>query len=297
MDLQHIDHQHLVYFYWVAKLMNFTKAAEQCRCSKSHISKAIAQLEFDLKAKLLQRTTRQLELTEAGEYLFKITSEMMLQLNDSLSRLQDITHQPHGHLKLSAPPALAEMMLAPIFGKFFKKHADISIHCDCESRKIDIVKEGYDAVFRNAKLEDSNYIARYLTDIQYVCVASKNICKEVAKAIKTPEDIQNFPTFAYDMPGGVQWVFEKGDQQKHIKLQPKLTSNLSMMVLAALESSKGIAVLPDFLIKKELKEKTLKKVLPSWHLRKIPLYLIYPSKEYMPLKNRVFIDFICDHFS
>lgn len=296
MDISKIDHQQLAYFYWVATFMNFTKAAQVCQCSKSHISKAVTQLERDLKTKLLQRTTRQIELTESGEYLFIVTKDMMQQLQDGLGRLQEITNKPHGHLKISAPPALAEILLAPMLAKFYRQYPEITIQCRCESRVVDIIKECYDLVFRNATLEDANFIARHLIDIQYICVTGKNMQKQL-KHIKTPKDIKNFPTFAYDMPGGIEWIFKKDTQQQHITLKPILTSNLSTMVLSVLESSKGIAVLPDFLIKDALKKKEILQVLPEWHLKEIPLYLIYPSKEYIPLKTRMFIEFIMKSFN
>lgn len=295
MPINTLDHQHLYYFYWVATLKNFTQAAKKNRCSKSHISKAISQLESDLKTKLFQRTTRHIELTESGEHLLTVVSKLFKDLDEGLDTLQTLTNKPAGHIRLSAPPALAKSMLAPLIAAFIKHYPDISIHCDCESTVVDLVKDNYDLAFRNTKLPDSTDIARHLTDIQFVCVAS-HTCASVIKKIKRPHDIEDYAIFAYNMPGGIEWLFEKDGCKEHVHLNPSFTSNLSMMILATLQSSKGIAILPDFLIQDELNNKSITQVLPQWTLRKNPLYLVYPSKEFMPLKTRVLINFIVDWF-
>lgn len=295
MELANIDHQSLFYFYQVAVTNNFTAAAKVARCSKSHISKSISQLELDLQTKLFVRTTRQLQLTESGEHLFVIVQQMFSQLQQGIDQLQTITQKPAGQLKISAPPGMAEVLLSPLFAKFFKQFSDIRLHCQCDGAMIDIIKEGYDVAFRNANLQDSNYIARHLTDIQYICVAS-NTCDKVIKKIKQPQELKNFHTFSYAMPGGVEWIFENGEEQVNLELNPTFTSNLSMVVLSTLQQSKGIAMLPDFLVKKLLREKKLIRVLPKWKLRSIPLYLVYASKDYMPLKTKVFIEFMLKQF-
>jgi DNA-binding transcriptional LysR family regulator len=289
-----IDQQDYYNFYNVARYLSFTKAAQALNRSKSYISKSISSLEVQLQTKLIQRTTNNLTLTQAGERLFQTVTAMQVTLESGLESLQTINQVPMGRLNISAPPALAESVLAPALALFSKKYPHITMQINCESRLVHVIDDGFDIIFRSAILEDANFIARPLLSCGYSCVA--NIAaKEKISHLKHPNDLTTLPCFAYGKSGVAQWTFEKEQETITVPLQPIFYSNLSSMIKSFLMLSEGIAVLPNFVVQEDLKEGRLLPVLPTWDMMESPVYMVYPSRHYMPLKLKCFIDFMLQY--
>lgn len=285
------DQRDLLIFHQVALSHSFTKAADVLLVSKGHVSKAISRLEQQLEKKLFQRSTRQLVLTDAGEQLFATTLEMQAALARGLETLQILGDEPRGILRITAPPALAEAILAPAFVAFRQQYPGVMIELNLESRLVDPIAEGYDVVFRSARLEDSNLIARKLMDIESKLVASSSFLKRYDR-LKTPQDLTEIPCVAYRAQPKVTWNFKKSNKRMLVDISPVLTSNLLSFLKASVLNGMGVALLPSFMMQEEIKQKRLVAVLPEWELPSAPLYVVYPSRDYMPFKVKCFISFL-----
>ena len=287
------DQRDLLNFHHVALHGSFTKAADSLQVSKSHISKSISRLEQQLQKKILQRSTRQLVLTEAGEQLFATTTMMQATLTQGLEKLQVLAGKPKGKLKISAPPAFAVEVLAPLLVKFMQAYPDVTIELDLASKLVDIISGGYDLVFRSALLKDSNLIARKLFDCDDILVASPTLFNQHQMPV-LPQDLERLPCIAYQASGSskINWQLKKNNQNRVVNLTPVLTCNLMAMLKKCALNGAGVARLPLFMVKDELQQKQLYRVLPEWNLSGAALYMVYPSREYLPLKTRCFIDFV-----
>jgi DNA-binding transcriptional LysR family regulator len=287
------DPRDLLNFYCIVNSKGFTAAAKVMQVSKGYLSKSLHRLELMLNAKLLHRSTRQFVLTEAGEELFNTLSIMHNNLQASLENLQQLSGIPKGEIKISAPPAYAEYLLAGKFASFMEKYPGIIINLDLHSELVDVVGGGYDLVIRGAKLVDSRVIARKLVDIKNVLVASKKFIKANG-APKEPIELLNFKCAAYRNPDKIVWRFKNGRSKQDIAIKPQLSSNLSSMLKACVLADFGIASLPLFMVEEELGRNKLQLVLRDWQLEDTPGYLLYPARDYMPLKTRLLVDYLCD---
>ncbi len=285
------DQRDLLVFHAVALQMNFTKAAESLNVSKGHVSKSISRLESQLKLKLFQRSTRRLVLTDAGERLLETTKEMQATLLDGLEALQGISGDPIGTLKVSAPPGLGEAVLAPMFAMFMQKYPEVNIDLVLESRLIDLIAEGYDVIFRSAELNDSSLVARKLLDVDYCLVAAPEIFSNYPEP-SHPEDLKELPCIAYKTPGKLVWEFKQAKKNTHVDINPQLTCNLSSFLKTSVLNGAGVTVMPIFMVEDEIAEKKLRVLLPEWQLKSFQVYLVYPSRQHIPLKLRCFIDFV-----
>ena len=286
-----IDQRDLENFYYVVTTNSFTAAAAALGVSKGYISKSIAKLEQELQLKLFNRSTRQLLLTTAGERLFATVADMQQQLQSGLDNLQQLTGEPIGELKISAPPALSECLLAPMLTKFQQKYPQVTIDISLQSKVVDVIAGGYDLVFRGAKLDESNLIARKIFAIKNVLVASKDFVQQYGLPAKV-EELNDFHVLAYKSSGKIIWQFKQQNKVVNLNVEPKFVTNLSTMLKAMVISGCGITSLPDFTVTEEIKQNKLVYVLPEWEQVQQTLYVLYPSREYMPLKTKCMLDFI-----
>ncbi|MDF1797250.1 MAG: LysR family transcriptional regulator [Coxiellaceae bacterium] len=289
-----IDQRDLFNFYHTVCQQSFTKAAEHLGVSKGYISKSIYRLEAQLKQKLMQRTTRQFTLTPAGEELFATANSMQATLQSGLESLQVLNQSPHGLIKVSASPAVANRFLAPLFARFMVAFPNITIDVDIDTTFVDIIGKQYDMVFRGARLEDSNLVAKKLFDIGNILVASPALFEHYPKP-STPEDLAQLPCMAYPIDGRVIWRFQHQRKKSVINIKPKLVCNHSAFLRQCALSGGGVASIQSLLIHDEIKQGKLIHLLPEWQLRSTPLYMLYPSREFLPLKTRCLIDFIVEH--
>ncbi|OGO93050.1 MAG: hypothetical protein A3F41_04130 [Coxiella sp. RIFCSPHIGHO2_12_FULL_44_14] len=289
------DQRDLLVFHQVALNQSFTKAAVVLAVSKGYVSRVIRRLEHQLEKKLLQRSTRQLVLTDAGEQLFSTTQAMQATLEKGLEALQTASQIPKGLLRISAPPAFAEVLLAPIFAAFQQQYPAVIIEIDLQSRLVDPIAAGYDLIFRSARLSDSNLIARKLFDIENVFLATPEFLQQ-HHPLKIPQDLKKVPCVAYGFHSETTWHFSRAKQQETVTLTPVLKSNLLSFLKECALNHLGVVALPLFMVKKELAEQRLHILLPEWQLSSAPLYMVYPSREYLPFKVKCLIEFLT-HYS
>lgn len=282
----------MVLFYYVVELNSFSKAAEKLGVSKAFISKHINKLENDLKCRLLNRSTRRLSLTEAGEIFYQYSqslSELATEAYEAIHRLQS---KPSGLLKIAAPPAFATHVLPEVLIEFKKKYPDIRVNIVSESTIVDIVKHGYDLAVRSAYLPDSTLIGQKIASLTNVLCASPDYLKKHS-IIKEPDQLSQHPFAIYTTQKLTHELsFNKKNKQKNISINAHFQCNSLDLIAQLVLGDACLGILPEFMIRDALKQKKLVHCLPEYKLSDSPLYAVYPERKLKPLKVKLFIDLL-----
>lgn len=279
-------------FYYVVELKSFSKAANRLNVSKSYISKKLTRLEQMLKVRLLSRTTRKLILTEAGESFYHYCASIVREGNEAYSMMSELQGKPSGTLKISVPPALGLNLLAPMLPEFLAVNPNVSLHIELENRLVDLVKEGYDLALRSAKLESSNLIAQGIFSVKSIICATDEYLRKYGIP-QSPSDLEkhNCATYSYSKDAGHINLI-KNNHENSIYIQGNFISNHLDLIKQMVLSGLCIAVLPEFMIRDELRDGKLKQCLSAYHLQETRLYAVYPEGKFMLPKLKCFLDML-----
>lgn len=288
----------MVLFYYVVRFKSFSQAAEKCNVSKAYVSKHIAQLEQELQTKLLFRNTRQLSLTEAGEIFYAQCEKLFALAQQGYDNMAQLRHQPTGTLKISVPPALAMYVLTKPLAEYQQRYPDVTLNVVLESQLVDLVQQGYDLALRSsATLPDSSLIARKLTSLRYMLCATPQYLKKHG-ALDHPEQLAHHRIAVYSTSNAMQQLeFIRGNRQFPINVEGKFQSNQIDLIAKMVMASTCAAVLPEFMVADAIKQGKLTVCLPKYRLPAKPLYLLYPQREFVPLKVKAFIDLLKAEFA
>lgn len=275
-------------FLYVANHGSFTAAADAAGMSKANLSQQVSALEAQLGVQLLVRTTRNLSLTEVGEGYFQRCEQAMQQLDAAAEWATEATSRLAGTIRMNSVGGLiGEDLVAPIVIAFQKAHPDIQVHLDFSSVKVDLIEKHYDLVLRMGELQDSSLIARKLTTIRTMYVASPEF---VARnpPIRKPEDLAKMPLIS----GSVDhWILVNGSDRRMVHVQNGLRMRSGRAMRRAVLEGLGISRLPDVYIQNDLRAEMLVEVLPNWS-EETPLYLLSPPHQYQLHRVKALADFL-----
>lgn len=281
-------------FVEVAERGSFTGAAERMNLSRGQVSKAIAQLETHFKARLLNRTTRKVSLSEVGRTYYercKVVLEDMAEI-ENLTAQQ--TTEPEGTLFVGAPTSFGILHLNRLLPKFLKRYPKVQVDIQLADRIIDIVAEGYDLVVRIAPMEDSSLIARKIAPARVVFCASPEYLK-VHGEPETPGDLKDHNCLIYsNVKSPNQWAIAGEKGTEFVKVNGSLISDNGEILHAATVAGLGITLSPTFIVGAALKSGKLQEILADYSPPALGIYAIYPSRRYLSAKVRTFIDFLKD---
>ncbi|MGF1741643.1 LysR substrate-binding domain-containing protein [Vibrio profundum] len=283
-------------FVLIAQLGNFTKAADALSVSRSHVSRQISALEAQMGVTLLTRTTRTLKLTHAGEQFYKQCEQALKQVEQALIAAVDDTEQVRGLVRVNCVGGhLGEDVVAHYIALFMQRYPKVTVELDFSSHRIDLIEDQFDVAFRMGKLEDAGFIAKHLTDIQMVTLASPEYIKRYG-APASPKDLLDHRT----LRGSVgRWSYQlRSDIQQHqdVNINAQLIcKNGRALVTGALQGN-GIIRVPLMYCFQEVQEKRLVSLLPEWQIPSVPFSAIYHRDRYQPKRLRTFIDFIKEQF-
>lgn len=284
-------------FYTVVQQNSFSQAALLLGVSKSFISKHITALEKDLKTRLLNRTTRQLSLTEAGEIFYQHCQSLSIVAEQGYDAIVNLRKQPSGILKISVPPALAIHLLANPLIDYTKRYPDVKFNVVLESHIVDLVKQGYDLALRAAPLPDSTLISQKIVTLRNVVCASPQYLKKFG-GVKHPEDLikHSFATYSGNNLAK-KLTFAHKNKQISINIQSHFQCNNLDLITQMVTAHSCMAVLPEFMAKPLVEKKKLIVCLPEFKLPEVPLYAVYPERALVPLKVKTFIELLKTHLS
>ncbi|MDO9166015.1 MAG: LysR family transcriptional regulator [Rhodoferax sp.] len=289
-----IDPNDLLIFAHVAELGSFSRAAEKMSLPKSTVSRRLAALEQRLGERLLLRTTRRQTLTEFGLQLLDHARQVASEV-DAVSALSESRQAlPSGRLRVSMPSDFANLLLADSLAAFVAMHPGIALELDLSPRRVDLLGEGFDVAVRMGELPDDGLLAaRRLNVFSAGLYASTNYLREHGQPA-TPEDLVHHQ--AVRLLGGngepVMWTLSQGDARWEGVPPGRVTANAPELLIRLARAGAGIAAVPDYFALPDVRQGTLHRVLPGWHLPSHIASAVFPGRKLMPAKTRVFIDML-----
>jgi DNA-binding transcriptional LysR family regulator len=287
------DLNSLVVFAKVVEANSFSEAARRLNMPISTVSRRIAELEDQLGVRLLERSTRNLRLTDPGREVFE-HAVRAAQLRDAIesvvsSRLSDIS----GTLRLSAPPSLSDTLLTPLAIAFQRQHPNLRIQILVTERFVEHIADGVDLVFRLGALRDSSLVARRILTYRHQLVASPAYLKD-CKPPRMPKDLldHRLLSFSHWKPDST-WTFvhQNGRDKETLTFQPYLAMNDFAGLAPALLMGSGIGELPPVIQPQLMREGRLVEVMPDWHFRTFNLSLVHLGNRHISKPCRLFKEF------
>lgn len=282
-------------FACIARHASFTRAAAELEVSPSALSQSMRQLEARLGARLLQRTTRRVGLTEAGrEFLQRITPALE-DIGEAMEQLHERDGQPSGTLRITAPRLATPQLLEPVLGDFARAYPQIRLEILVEDTLTDLVSRGFDAGIRLGEALEQDMVAVPVSGpLRWLVVGSPEYLSRRG-APAHPRDLLRHDCARYRFPGsGVveRWDFERRERRFEIAVEGPLTSNDSDLMLRAVLDGLCLGYLLEDRVREHLDAGRLQAVLENWCPRLPGFYLYYPSRRHLPAKLRVFAEFL-----
>ena len=271
---------------------SLSRAGSRLGMSKSMISRRLSRLEAELGAPLLARTTRGMSLTEAGQDFRPFAERMVADLQsarDALSRQGEAT----GRLRLAAPLSFGNSHLAPVLAELAVRHPKLEISASYSDRLVDLVGEGFDAAVRLGNLVDSSLIARRISAMRAVMVASPAYLAE-AGTPETPDDLARHAVIPH---GDTVWQFQRGGKTYTFRPRGRFTADSGRAELAGVVAGLGIAAMPAFLAIPAIRSGDIVSLLDDYEIPAAGLYIVRPPPpEPLPMKIKALTDIIVEKF-
>lgn len=285
-------------FRKVVELSSFAAAGRRLGLSPAAISKNIGELEAHLGVRLLNRTTRRLSRTEAGLQYYDSVVRVLDELDEADAALGPPQRSPSGLLRVATPSTLTYIRLSAAMPRFLDRYPDISVDLHPDSRRINLVEDGFDIAIRATDaLVDSSLVARKLMTMQQVVCGSPAYFQRNGRPMH-PRDLQRHNCLRFSLSGDVdEWEFSKGAERERVSVTGRYRAASSLVVRDAVRAGCGLSLLPRIYIKDDLEKGVLVTVLDDWISIQYSVYAIYPSRRYVPAKVRAFLDFVVEELT
>ncbi len=296
-----MDLNYLQIFVDVVRRGSFAAVARDHDLAPSSVSRAVAALEDEMGVRLLQRTTRQMQPTEAGHLYFQRIEPVIDELQQAQLMASDISENPVGRLRITTSTTFGNMAIMPLISEFMCRYPGLSLDVEMTEANLDLLAEGIDVAVRLGSLADSSLVATRLHDMNFVVCASPAYLKKYGTPQK-PQDLAQHNCLIFPMRGyNNQWGFR--NKQGEI-IMANISGNISVSNALALKQcamqDMGISLLTQWTVWQELQEGSLVKLFPDYSVTANDfdnaIWLVYPSQGYLPVKVRVFIDFLKEKF-
>jgi DNA-binding transcriptional LysR family regulator len=287
-----MDLNEIVVFARVVETRSFTAAAQQLGLPKSTVSRKIAQLEERLGVRLLQRTTRKLNLTEVGQAYYERCARIVQDIAAAEQVVTDMQTAPRGLLRVTAPVDLGSTYLGALVAEFLAQYPEIQMELDLSDRVVDLIEDGVDLGIRFGPLTESSLIARKLGTIRLRCCASTAYLAE-HPAPDTPAQLAEHDVLVFAPSGRiVPWMMHGPDGVIDATPRGRLISNGVLALRDAARAGAGVTLLPEFVIADDVAAGGMAYVLPAWSLHASELFAVYPSTRNLSPKVRAFLEFL-----
>lgn len=268
---------------------SFTAAADKLGVSKSYVSKQVGRLEDRLDARLLQRSTRQLTLTDVGEVFYRECMSISQQYEDLETVVAELQNRPKGTLKIAINSRFGVQYMAGAIASFARLYPDISIQVHSSFRDVDLIGERFDLAIRYGDLEDSSLVARKLGGYTMSLYASPAYWEEHGMPMEI-EDLKNQNALC---PPDRTWYFSSSNNAYKLRVRGNWVSEDGATLAAAAREGLGIAQLPDFYVKDTVKAEELQRLPVSWNFYYRSAWAVYSGNQHLSAKVRFFVDFLC----
>jgi DNA-binding transcriptional LysR family regulator len=272
----------------------FSAAAKVLGLTPSAVSKQISRLEARLDVRLLNRTTRQLSMTDEGETYFHRATAILSEIEEVEAMVSNRFDTPRGTLRVSSSIAFGRHQIVPLMPEFLNTNPEVKLQLSLSDNLVDLVQEGFDVAIRVAELMDSSLVARRLAvDRRVVCAAPSYIEKHGCP--QSPEALRDHNCLVVSqVPSMRDWEFSFGNTVRKIHVEGRFETNSGVAVHEAVLDGIGIAQLPAFLVAPDIRAGRLVSFLDDRVATGKPIYAVYPHRRHLSPKVRVFIDFLVD---
>lgn len=282
-------------FVQVVRSGSFTAAAGRLALSKSVVSKYVTRLEDRLGARLLNRTTRQLSLTEVGQTFFERSQRALGEIEEAEAEVSRLQAEPRGELRLSSPMTFGILHVAPLLPAFQARYPEVTVDMVLDDRKTDLVDEGFDLAIRIGELPDSSLVARRLGPCRHVVCGSPEYFARHGVP-QSPGDLADHPALTYryqDAPAEWRLVGRDGDYHQ-VAINSRLQMNNSLALREALLQGAGVTLTPTFVVGADIQTGRLMVILREYKALEVSIYAVYPQRKHLSPKVRAFVDFLSD---
>ncbi|WP_047606929.1 LysR family transcriptional regulator [Rahnella aquatilis] len=278
-------------FIAVVKAGNFTAAAEQLMLSKQYVSRRMATLEAGLNARLLNRNTRKLSVTESGQLFAQHAQRILDDIEEAERAVSPKRQALQGSYRISIPMSFGISHLSPLIAEFLGQHPAIQFQVELVDRYVDLVGEGFDIALRIGHLADSSLVARRLGELKRAICCSPEYLQRKGMP-ETPEDLLNHDCLRYGREGQTGWELELHGKRRLFEVRGPIVSNNGEVLRDAAVAGLGLVLLPEFIVGPALQYGALVRVLDAFHPGSLSLHAIYPQHRQRSEVTRVFLDFL-----
>lgn len=291
--MNHPDLNQILIFVKLVEAGSFTKAAELLSQPKSRISRRLAALEQSLEIQLVYRTTRQMQLTEAGQEYYRQCAPLIQNLEGASQSLRQNSEELTGTLRVTAPEDFGKLILSHLLDDFLKRHPKLRFDVVLSGTYLDLVKESIDVALRIGNLKDASLKSKKVLELSSIFVASPSFL-ERQEAITRPEQLKDLPCLTMHFHKKNQWRLLKDKQEIRIGVDGPLHTNSPEFNYHLCLLGRGVGMLPRFLCEEALASGKLVQILKGWSSQSIPIHLLTPARREIPLKTKMFMDFVTE---
>ena len=273
---------------------SFSAAARQLGMSRAMMSRHVQQLEESLGARLLNRTTRQLRLTEIGAAYYERCVQIVADIDEAKHSVAELQSQPRGTLRISAPMSFGILHLAPAIFDYMSRYPKVTVDMALSDALVDLIHDGYDLAIRIGKLVDSTLIVRRLVPARLIVCGSPSYLEEHGVP-QEPEDLQQHNCLTYSFsPSPNEWQFMGSEGDYPVRISGSFRANNGDTLRLAALHGLGLVMQPTFIIGEDLREGRLQAVLTEYEATPRSIYAVYPHTRHVSAKVRTFIDFLAE---
>lgn len=284
------DLNDLMVFTTVVEQGSFTGAAEAYNTPKSNISRKITRLENNLGVRLLERSTRSLNLTEIGQRYYEYCRRIKEELDAADSAVESMLEKPQGRLRICTSLGVGQSLLSEHLANFCLNNPDIELDLTLTNRRVDLIEEGFDLAFRVGELADSSLVAKRLCSIKLRLYAAPNFGFE---NLTHPSELSSQPLMLMSAKErSADWRLFSESTEHHLSFKPSVRCDDFSMLKRMAVQGLGITELPDYMAKEFVENGKLINILPDWRFKPVDLYALYPSHRGAMPKVRALLDYL-----
>jgi DNA-binding transcriptional LysR family regulator len=283
-----VDYNDIPVFIRVVETSSFTKAAKALGLQKSSVSRSITRLENDLGVRLLQRTTRQLGLTDAGQTFYDRVRGALQGFDDAAITVRELGSEPRGTIRVTSTPGAAALGLADAIASFSALYSSITIEVDLSARTVDLVSEGFDLALRAGRLADSSLIAKKVGTTDLALFASPAYLKAHGRPRTVAELAQHQCVLFRGRAGRASWDVRGPEGELTVEVHGPINCNEIEFAMHAAIAGGGIVALPPQLAREWYARGALQLVLDGHHLKGAEVHVVLPSLAFVPARVALF---------
>ena len=281
-------------FVAVADLQGFAPAARKLGLSPSAATRLIAALEDRLGARLLQRTTRSVTLTDAGARYLERARRILADVEEAEGAAESERTTPRGRMVISAPMGFGRLHVSPVVTAYLQRYREVSCDLRLSDRTINLVEEGVDAAVRIGHLPDSTLVARHVGEMRRIMVASKAYLKARGEP-KTPHDLASHDTIQFGASAvPAEWRFDEAGEEIRVATTPRLSTNSADAAIQYVEQGGGLTRVLAYQAADAIRRGGLKIVLEKFEQPPLPIHIVYPTSRLLSAKVRAFVDLVTE---